>query len=169
MRGTIVSINTAREGGLPKRARVGGAKLGEWGFEGDYHNRQMRPSFSKPGTLKPNIDRHISLVSSEVIDALNQELGLGLMHGSLGENITTSGLGDLSQIPDGARLVIRNSITLNELAVLRVVEQNKPCKNLYPLHRLLVKKIFGRRGILCAVESSTGHRLARGDIIEVFL
>ncbi len=170
MKGWIVSVNTKgfeEPHSVEKGAQPTGAVLGSWGFVGDYHNRAMRPSFSVPGTLKPNIDRHVSLLAIEVIDSLNTELGLDMRSGTLGENITTRGLGDLSHIADGSRLVIKNSLD-TELAILRVIEQNQPCKNLHSKHRLLVKKIYGRRGLLCVIERGVGKRICRNDSIEFF-
>jgi MOSC domain-containing protein YiiM len=162
MKGNIISVCVSPDPGLPKYPSSS-VVVGRFGLEGDYHNREMRRSFSKPGTFKPNVDRHITLVAYEVIENLNQELDIMLACGSLAENITTKGLGDLSGVPDGARIVINDDI------VLRVVEQNQPCKNLMPLHRLLVKKIYGRRGLLCAIEQGIGKRIASGDAIEVML
>jgi hypothetical protein len=168
MQGRIFSVNILEHKRLhhPQKEMVRCAWLGKWGFEGDYHNREMRPSFSKPGTFKPNIDRHVTLLAREVVDALNSELGLQMRPGTLGENITTDGLGDLSTIKDGSCLRICNRLG-GELAVLRVVEQNQPCKNLSPVHRLLPKKIYGRRGLLCAIESGTGNILMPNDTITV--
>jgi len=168
MRGRISSVNIrAFEGphSVGKEPQPSGAVLGQWGFVGDHHNREMRPSFSKPGTFKPNTDRHVSLLALEVINSLNMELGLEMSSGTLGENITTHGLGDLSYISNGSRLIIKNSLEC-QLAILRVVEQNQPCKNLYSQHRLLVKKIYGRRGLLCVIESGIGKRICRYDSIE---
>ncbi len=164
MQGTILSINASREPGVTKIPYMA-AIVGRWGFEGDRHNRELRPSFSKPGTLKPNTDRHITILAQEVIDDLNQALGLSLVPGSLGENITTRGLGDLSQIQDGAMLSVRDPGGDMRLT-LRVTEQNQPCKNLAPIHRLLVKRIHGRRGLLCSIESGLGHLVRVGHSIE---
>lgn len=161
MRGKVVAVCISPDAGIPKHASSTPVCVGRFGLEGDYHNREMRPSFSKPGTFKPNADRHITLVAHEVIEDLNRELGLALGPGSLGENITTQGLGDLSDIPDGAEILIGDKI------LLRVVEQNQPCRNLAPLHRLLVKKIYGRRGLLCAIEEGVGVVISSDTTIEV--
>ncbi len=151
--GGIVAVCTSPKGGIPKfpQSKV---QIGQWGFEGDFHNREMRRSFSKPGLFKTNVDRHITIVGFEVIEDLNRELDLTLVPGSLGENITTKGLGDLSEIKDKTILQIGQ-----EGILLRVIEQNQPCHNLAPLHRLLVKKIYGRRGLLCAILSGVGKTL----------
>lgn len=159
-KGQIVSINISGTGGIPKNP-IPMAHVGMWGLVGDYHNRQMRRSFSKPGTFKPNTDRHLTLLAQEVLTDLNRELLLSLKGGSLGENITTKGLGDLSKIPDGSRLRIGTQV------VLRVTEQNQPCMNLYPVHRLLVKRIYGRRGLLCTIEEGVDESIFVGDKIQL--
>ncbi|MDB5224477.1 MAG: hypothetical protein JWO43_99 [Candidatus Adlerbacteria bacterium] len=171
MRGKIFQISTldqlrTGEPHHPQKDEAGDAIIGRWGLEGDCHNREMRRSFSKPGTFKPNIDRHITLLAIEVIDSLNQELGLEMRPGTLGENITTQGLGDLFNIADGSRIFIRNPAG-SELCVLRVTEQNEPCINLSTIHRLLVKRIYKRRGLLCSIVSGIGNRIMSGDPIEV--
>ncbi len=159
--GKIVAVNISAHWNIPKYPVDGPVMLGSHGLVGDYHNREMRQSFSKPGTFKPNTDRHLTLFADEVMFDLNCELGTELRAGSLGENITTRGLGDLSQIRDGMRLRIGNHV------IIWVTEQNQPCKNLAPLHRLLVKKVYGRRGLLCAIQCGRGHRIQEGDPIEV--
>lgn len=161
MSGTIVAICISSLGGLPKYPQIQPVRVGTHGFVGDFHNRQKRPSFRNPGIVKENVDRHISVVAEEVLNALNEELRIALRAGSLAENILTRGLGDLSDIPNGARLAVGNGL------ILKVVEQNQPCKNLAPLHRLLVKRIYGRRGLLCAIEQGRGCYVNAGDTIEV--
>lgn len=158
--GTIVAVCTSPKDGIQKYPQKQ-VEIGRYGLVGDYHNRARRRSFSIPGMTKPNIDRHITVVAEEVFDALNAELGTKLVAGSFGENFLVRGLGDLSDIKDDARLLI------NEIVVLRVIEQNKPCKNLAPYHRLMVKKAHGRRGLLCAIERGFYAFVGPDDTIAV--
>jgi len=164
MAARILAICISDKGGIPKYEHPY-AKIGEFGLMGDFHNRPERPSFSKPGTLKPNIDRQVSLVAHEVLMEMNELLGSEmeepLVCGSLGENLTVDGLGDLSALPVGTRLKV------GEYLVLRVTEHNNPCKNLAPLHRLLVKHIYGKRGLLCAIEEGVGSCIFTDDKIEI--
>lgn len=135
--------------------------IAQFGAEGDFHCKKMRRSFKGPFALKPNIDRNITVVAQEALDAVNQSLGLELKSGDLGENITTEGLGDLSQIPDGSLICIGEDI------VLRVMEQNKPCKNLLSYGPLVPKAFMRRRGLLCAVEWGVGKQIHAGDTLVV--
>ena len=162
MVGKVLAVCISPKGGIPKYPQPH-VVVGQWGLFGDYHNREMRPSFSKPDTLKPNVDRHISLVAIEVLEELGEKyLGMLLKPGELSENITTKGLGDLSQITDGTRL------SIGEQVILRVVEQNQPCKNVRAAYGLeFYKQVTGRRGILCAIEKGVGATIHPGDFIEV--
>lgn len=158
--GSIVAACISPNEGLPKypQQRV---IVGEYGLEGDFHNRQMRRSFSKPGTLKPNEDRHITVVAQEALEAFNGELGLDLKAGDFGENFLTKGLGDLADVPEGAVISIGRSI------VLRVTKQNAPCKKLQQHHRLMVKAAYGRRGVLCAIVKGRGAPVTAGDDVLI--
>ncbi len=146
--GRIIAVCTSSVSGVPKYPQAI-AQVGLHGLVGDYHNREFRPSHNKSrlGVLMPNNDRHITVVAQEVYDSLNAELGTMLKAGDFGENILVRGMGNLGNIPDNAQLMIGEG-----LLVLRVMEQNDPCKNLAPYHRLMVKKAYGRRGLLCAIK-----------------
>jgi MOSC domain-containing protein YiiM len=100
--------------------------------------------------------RHVTIVSQEVIDWLNTVYDLGLVPGSLGENVTVRGLGDLSTRSAG------ETIYLGERVRLRITKQNAPCVILSRIHRLLPKWIAGKRGLLCAIESGVGEYVATG-------
>ena len=156
--GKIVAVCTSPNEGVPKYPQDQ-VVVADYGFQDDYHCKPMRRSFSKPGTEKPNSDRHITIVAKEAIDAVNQKLGLQLSIGALGENILTEGLGDLSEIIPHTEIVIRSAV------MLVVVEQNQPCKNLVPYHSHFVKEIHGRRGLLCAVTNGVGLAIKSGDQI----
>jgi hypothetical protein len=160
MEGNIYAVCLSEKVAMPKIQQYC-VLVDQYGIRNDYHCRRMRPSFRNPGTWKENTDRHITLLAREVIEFLNTGLDLQLEPGSLGENITTQGLGDLSQIPDGTFL------QLGKHVILRVCKQNEPCKNLAPMHRLLIKTIHGKRGLLCAVEKGIDEMLWPGDLITV--
>lgn len=157
--GRVVAVCVSPREGVPKYVQVQ-AVVAAFGLVGDYHCREMRPSFSKPGTLKPNVDRHISLFAKETLDAINKELGIYLRAGAVGENILTAGLGDLSDVAEGARIRIGESVRLV------VTQQNVPCKNLRHYHPQFIKTIRGCRGLLCAVERGAGEIIQPGDPIS---
>ena len=158
--GRVIVVCTSPVEGVPKYVQPE-ATIAEFGFEGDYHCRPLRPSFSQPGTFKPNTDRHISIVAKEALDAVNAKLELALQPGSLGENILTEGLGDLGDVVEGACIEIGSGIQLV------VTAQNNPCINLRPYHHFLIRTIYGRRGLLCAIKQGVGRVVRAGDMIAI--
>jgi len=166
--GKIIAVCTSPNSGVPKYPHTSGL-IGQYGLIGDYHCRPMRQSFSKPGTEKPNTDRHITIVAKEVVDELNHELGINVPIGGLGENILVEGLGDLSYINGGNVCIGIGPTTVGDNnIILRFVEQNQPCHNLAPYHPHYVKKIYGRRGLLCAVEGGIGKLIRPDDSITIY-
>ncbi|MCH7758752.1 MOSC domain-containing protein [Patescibacteria group bacterium] len=157
-KGTIVAVCISSKGNVPKYPQEE-VQVGQYGFVGDIHAGETRMSH-RTKQEKFN-DRQVTLVAQEVLDSLNQELEIFLKPGDLAENITTEGLGDLSDILDGSLLQIGDRV------VLKVTEQNNPCKNILVYHRLLVKKIYGRRGLLAIVKEGVDLRIRPGDIIQV--
>lgn len=159
--GSVVALCTSSEGGVPKYPQKS-VTVAQFGFEGDYHCRPMRRSFSKPGELKPNTDRHLTIVAEEDLVYANDYLDICLMQGHLAENIFVRGIGSLAHIAPGSLVRLGEG-----KVVLSVVEQNNPCKNLRAYHRLLPKVIHGRRGLLCAVVEGIGTVLTPGGKIII--
>jgi MOSC domain-containing protein YiiM len=153
--GTVVAVCMRREKGVPKHPQIE-VVVGEYGVEGDYHAGPMRTRSN--GDVEPN-RRHITLVAKEVFDDLNRELGTDIQAGGFGENILVEGLGDLSDIQEGAVLSFSSGVELE------VTGQNDPCKNLMVYHNQVPKRAYGRRGLLTMVRA-TG-RLKPGDSITV--
>ncbi|TSC71587.1 MAG: putative MOSC domain [Parcubacteria group bacterium Gr01-1014_38] len=158
MNGKVVAVCLSDKENVPKYPQPE-AEIGPYGIVGDFHAGPTRIS-RRTGQPKFN-DRQISLVAQEALDALNAELGITLKPGDLGENITTEGLGDLSDAQPGTRLRIGPSV------ILEVTEQNDPCKNLLVYHKLLVKKSYGKRGILAIVREGAEAKLRPGDSIVI--
>ncbi|MDA2922395.1 MOSC domain-containing protein, partial [Patescibacteria group bacterium AH-259-L07] len=157
-KGKIAAVCISSKGNVPKYPQEE-VQVEQYGFVEDAHAGETRMSHRTK--QKKFNDRQISLVAQEVLDSLNQELEISLKPGDLAENITTEGLGDLSDISNRSLLQIGDSV------VLEVTEQNNPCKNILIYHRLLVKKIYGRRGIFAVVKQGVGLRIRPGDIIQV--
>lgn len=155
--GTIAAVCISAEGNVPKYPQTE-VVVGEYGFIGDIHAGPTRIS-RRTGQPKFN-DRQVSFVAQEVLDTLNEKLGILLRPGDLGENVTTQGLGDLSNLMPGTRIIAGD-------ALFEVTEQNDPCKNLMRYHRLLVKESYGRRGILAIVVQGTDIPLRPGDGIAI--
>ena len=120
--------------------------LTEHGFAGDRHEGPTRRSY-RTGEQTFN-DRQITIVAKEVVDEIARELQIEIPAGGLGENILVEGLGDLSDLKGGELFEFEGGV------VLEVTGQNSPCKNINVYHKLVVKKIYGRRGVIATVRMS---------------
>jgi MOSC domain-containing protein YiiM len=150
-----VAVCLRKDGGVPKYPQQE-VIIGQYGVEGDWHSGPMRTRSN--GDVVPNT-RHVSLVSKEVFDDLNRELGTDIPPGGFGENILVEGLGDLSGIVPGDLLRFTSGVELE------VTEQNDPCKNLMVYHNQVPRRAYGRRGVLAMVKV-TG-RIRPGDSVSV--
>ena len=159
MTGTVVAVCIGKPGDLWKTPVSGEVAVEAHGLEGDRHAGPTRVS-TRTKAAVPN-DRQVTIVGQEALDDLGRELEVTLEPGDLGENICVSGLGDLSDVQPGAVLVTGRGVAF------RVTGQNEPCSNLMEYHRLLVKKSYGRRGLLATVEAGAGLAIAAGDTIEL--
>lgn len=150
--GVVVAVCMSGVHGFPTypQERV---TVGELGIDGDAHSGPMRDSFTNPGTLKPN-DRPISIVSDEVRREMNETFGLNINPGGFNEQVLVSGLGNLGDVPIGARIIFGSGVEL------KVTDRAFPCVNLEAhngpgLIKALAEKLEGetytRRGILAKV------------------
>lgn len=96
--------------------------VGPLGIEGDAHSGPDRESFTNPGTIKPN-DRPISIVSEEVYQEINHTFGLSAEHGDFNEQVVVEGMGDLSDVEIGSRVMMGD-------VVLEVTDNAWPCERL---------------------------------------
>ena len=162
--GTIIAISYSAElkDGVAKELHESAA-VTRWGIPGDKHYGETRMSQSQGGIV-PNL-QPISVCGIEAANAACERLGIPpVPHGGLGENILVEGLGDLSDIGPGDQIHITSPD--GELKVaLETYKQNPPCSNLMVYHRLMVKELFGRRGIFCTVLKEGEIRL--GDRVNV--
>lgn len=147
--GKIIAVCISPKRGLPKYPQDE-VEVGEHGFIGDVQ-------YSGDREL-----RQLTLVSKEIVDEINTELGTSIIPGGLAENILVEGFGDFSQFRPGACLRIGG-------VVLRLTGQNDPCEKLNIFHKnhLIVKKIYGRRGVTAIVKFGIGCKIRPGDKIEV--
>lgn len=112
------------------------------GIEGDMH-------FSD----KPHQQGyHVLLMQEENLDAL------GLDHGVVSENVTTTGI-DLQSLGRETRLGLGDEV------VLRISKECVPCGLMDDIRSGLQKELLGRRGMLAAVEE--GGTLSVGDAVRV--
>ncbi len=154
--GRVVAVCSSPQGGVPKYRRLI-IEVGPEGVVGDYHAGPVN-RHKKHGDPEPNT-RQLTIVAQEVLDEVNEMLGIQLAPGFLGENLTVEGLGDLSDLEPGDRLLVGESV------VLEVTAQNKPCSTVGVYHPHLVKALYGRRGV-CAVVLRPGT-VQPGDRIVV--
>lgn len=151
--GRVVAVCKSPEHGFPTYPQDF-VTIGYLGIDGDAHSGELRPSFTQPGTLKPN-DRPISIIAEEVRLQINQELDLQVQHGDFNEQIVVEGLGDLGDIEVGTIISFDNGI------MLEVVDHAYPCVRLEQhnngkgmIQALAEKregKVYSKRGILCKV------------------
>ncbi len=144
-KGRVVAVCSSPQGGVPKYRRLF-IEVSPEGVIGDYHAGAYN-RHKKRGEPEPNT-RQLTIVAQEVLDDVNDELGIQLEPGFLGENLTVEGLGDLSDLAPGDRLIVGT-------VVLEITAQNQPCSTLAVYHPLLVKALHGRRGV-CAVVREPG-------------
>ena len=139
------------------------AEITTLGIPGDRHYGETRYSQSQRKTL-PN-DRPITVVGAQATRDACAKLGIpNVPTGGLGENLQLEGLGDLSDLTEGDELHVLGPSGQPKV-VLRVSKQNDPCSNLKIYHRLMVKELMGRRGVICTVlQEGTVHV---GDTVEV--
>ena len=107
--GTVLSVSLSPKSGVPKYPQPE-IHIGEYGVDGDFHSGPIN-RHKKTGREEPN-DRQLTIVAKEVLDSLNQILGIGLGGGSVGENILVEGIGDLGNLVAGDRLWIGSHVTL---------------------------------------------------------
>jgi MOSC domain-containing protein YiiM len=149
-RGTVLAVcwSPTLDRGVGKAPREAG-RITRWGIPGDRHHGEFD---SKRGAPAPN-DRPITVVAAEAVRAACADLGLPeLAPGSLGENLLVEGLGDLSDLVAGDRLLVAPPDAAAGVELV-VTEQNRPCKNLCAWHRDLPAALRGRRGVICVVHS----------------
>jgi MOSC domain-containing protein YiiM len=127
VKGTVVQVNVSA-GGMPKLP-VASARVTAEGVEGDWQrNRKWHGG--------PN--RAVCIFSVELYDWL-REKGIDLANGSVGENLTTSGL-DLSRLAKGDRLLV------GESCVVEVTDVRVPCHQLKKWDVDLPELIVGHSG-----------------------
>jgi MOSC domain-containing protein YiiM len=144
MIGTLLQLNVS-QGGMPKLP-VATARVTPQGVEGD---RQR----NKKCHGGPN--RAICIFSTELYDRL-RALGIDLVPGSVGENLTTTGI-DLQRLARGDRLKVGQCVI--EITSVRV-----PCRNLKQWDEDLPELIVGYSGWVANVITEAAVRA--GDSIE---
>ncbi len=139
--GQVVAVCSSPASGVPKYPRLA-VEVGPHGIVGDYH-AGLHNRHKKTGEPEPN-RRQLTIVAQEVLDEMNLLLDIQLKPGDLAENVLVWGLGDLSDLQPGDRLRLGP-------VLVEVTAQNQPCKTVAVYHPLLVKHLYGRRGVTAVV------------------
>jgi MOSC domain-containing protein YiiM len=120
---SVIGVHLSPEHTFTKQAQHSIELVAGVGVKGDAHaGATVKHSYlrrKKPE--KPNL-RQVHLIASELIEELRKE-GFTVERGSMGENITTSGM-HLTSLPHGTRLVFSSGAAI-ELTGIRT-----PCKQL---------------------------------------
>ncbi len=168
MNGTVASVNRSATHTLIKPSQDRVRLLEGLGVEGDAHaGRTVRHrSRVSQDPNQPNL-RQVHLIHAELYDAL-KDTGFDVVHGQMGENITTRGI-DLLGLPTGARLHMKD-------AVVEVTGLRNPCGQLNKVQPGLLDAVLDqdedgnllrKAGIMGVVTS--GGEVAPGDPVVVEL
>jgi MOSC domain-containing protein YiiM len=141
MPGVLKQINRSH-GGLPKRAIAGPAMLAAPGLEGD---RQRNLKYHG------GPDKAVLMIAAELIDDLRLR-GYPVVYGSLGENLTVSGL-DPHQWRQGQRYRVGGDAVI-ELTTLRT-----PCTNLDVFGPSIKAELYDAR---CTARDTGSPKWAHG-------
>jgi len=120
---TVIGVHLSPQHTFTKHAQGVIELVAGEGVKGDAHaGATVKHGHLKAkGADKPNL-RQVHLIATELIDELRSE-GFNVERGSMGENITTSGV-QLTSLPHGTRLVFASGAAI-ELTGIRT-----PCKQL---------------------------------------
>jgi hypothetical protein len=163
--GTVIAVCYSAEliNGVGKEQHDS-AEVTRWGIPGDRHYGETRFS-SSARKVVPN-NRPITVVGVEGVRDATETLQIAeIPAGGLGENFLVEGLGDLSDLVPGDELRFTPAGSAEPSVVLKVRKQNEPCSNLLQYHRLMVKEMFGKRGVICTV--SKEGRVSTGDAVQL--
>ena len=150
----IVSINLS-PGGIPK-VPTASASVTVDGLLGDGHDHaKHRVS-----------EQAISLLDVELLRAAAADHGLDLEPGSLGENLTVSGLG-VQRLGEGDRLRVRNDDPGVPEVVLEITRVRPPCYVLDALSSDLKRTMWNRIGMYARVV--VPGTIREGDAVEIEL
>ncbi len=136
----VIAVAKSAEPGMPKYVADEIKIIENHGVEGDYHagTTVKHRYLARKDPTKPN-KRQVNLLHSELFPELSAELGLEVLPGQMGENITTEGI-DLMALKVGTQLQIGASV------VLKVTEARIPCRSLDYLDKRLSKAVAKKPG-----------------------
>ena len=146
MEGILIQLNIS-DGGIPKRP-IASARVSLDGVEGDRQRNRI---------FHGGRDRALCLFSREQYEWLGRDHGIELGLGSVGENLTTSGI-NLLELSPGDRLRVGRCL-------IQITKVRFPCRNLTKWHPKLHKLVKGNSGWMAKVIEE--GEVCKGDRIEV--
>ena len=150
-RGSLLHICIADEASAPMRELSEASLISDYGIEGDRYATN-RGTYS----IKPHPDRQVTLIESEVLDALQRDYGITLSPQETRRNLTTEGV-PLNHL-------VGRQFRVGEV-ILEGARLNVPCEY---LEGVTGKKVFAplvhRSGLNCFIR--TGGTIRPGDVIE---
>ncbi len=144
LNGTVVSVNTSTEKGVPKVPQDSITLVEEHGVDGDAH-------------ASSTWHRQVSLLSMASIERM-MEQGVEVKPGDLAENITVEGF-DVHTIPVGTRLKIGSDV------LLEISQIGKKCHTGCAIQKRTGKCIMPTEGVFARVLA--GGTVRSGDTILV--
>lgn len=163
--GSIIAVAYSKEliNGVGKEAHDN-AEIEEWGIREDRHYGETR--VDSKGQVVPNL-RTITVLGVEAVMGAAERLGIDpIPPGGLGENLLIEGLGDLSEVGPGDHIQVLSEDGEGEpKVILEVYKQNDPCNSTQFYHKMMVKELYGRRGLLCTVVKP--GRVSVGDKVRI--
>ena len=161
--GTVIAVCYSKEliNGVAKVPHDSG-DIEQWGIREDRHYGETRTD--SKGEVVPNL-RTITVLGVEATRSAAQNLGIApIPPGGLGENLLLEGLGDLSEVGPGDEIRVL-SADGEPKVILEVYKQNDPCSSTQFYHKMMVKELYGKRGLLCTV-TKPGH-VSVGDKVII--
>ena len=152
MTGEIVAVARKLEHTFSKTTEQSLRLIEGLGVEGDAHAgvTVKHRSRVERNPMQPNL-RQVHLIQSEVLEALRSS-GFHVAPGSLGDNVTTSGI-DLLGLPTGSLL------HLGESAVVRLTGLRNPCSQIEDFHEGLLAAVIAR--------DAGGHVVRKTGVMSV--
>lgn len=152
MQGQVQTVSINPVHGFSKQPVPSIGCLQGLGVDGDAHCGETVRHRSRVAAdpTQPNL-RQVHLLAMELLDELNQQ-GFGLAPGSLGENITLSGL-DLLSLPRDSRLRFTAG------PCLRITGLRNPCAQIESFRTGLLRHV--------AVKDASGQLVRRAGVMAV--
>jgi MOSC domain-containing protein YiiM len=150
---TVIAVASDRKHNIAKPLRESITLIAGWGIEGDAHaGKTVQHRYDKRRNPEaPNL-RQVHLMHAELFDEV-AKLGITVLPGQMGENITTRGI-DILNLPRGTRLKI-------DEAVIEITGLRNPCNYLNQIAPGLLKA--------CLEKHDDGTNFPKSGVMGIIL